>query len=96
MARFSFHVSSSFLNPHMQTTKQPTAPTTESVIEDIAQFRSNIQTATPNMSVIDQRAVMTNFNDAHSELESINSSASEHRLNQQAAKMQSVKQLQKC
>ena len=36
------------------------------------------------MSATDQRVVMTNFNDAHSELESINSAASEHRLDQQA------------
>ena len=61
----------------MQTLDQPYEPTTESDIGDIARLRSNIQTVTPNMSATDQRAVMTNFNDAHSELESINSDALE-------------------
>ena len=73
MAQFSFHVSSSSLNPPMQTTEQPSAPTTDSVISDIAQLRSNIQTAIHNTTATDQRTVMTNFNDAHSELESIKS-----------------------
>ena len=36
------------------------------------------------MSASDQQAVMTNFNDAHSELESVNSATSEHHLTQQA------------
>ena len=36
------------------------------------------------MSASDQQVIMTNFNDAHSELESINSAASKHRLDQQA------------
>ena len=68
----------------MQTLDQPYEPTTESDIGDIARLRSNIQTVTPNMSATDQRALMSNFNDAHSELESINSAASELRLDQQA------------
>ena len=64
----------------MQITEQPFEPTTESIIKKIAQLRSNTQTVTPNMSALDQQAVMTNFNDAHSELEFINSAASKHHL----------------
>ena len=61
----------------MQTSEQQSVPTTENIIGDTARLRSNIQIVTPNMSATDQRAVMTNFNDAHSELESINSDALE-------------------
>ena len=68
----------------MQTPKQLFAPTTEGVIRDTVPLRSNIQTVTPSMSVTDQRVVMTNFNDAHSELEFINSAALERCLDQQA------------
>jgi len=76
-AHFSFHVSTSSPHIPMQTANQPAEPTTASVMDDITQLRSNIQTITPNMSASDQQVIMTNFNDAHSELESINSAASE-------------------
>ena len=55
------------------------------VINEITQLRSNIQTVTPNMSASDQRVIMTNFNGAHSKVESINSATSEYRLDQQEA-----------